>query len=133
MDLNTPTGPLRPLAKWPGRHSTWRRPLCVSPELIFYGDYSASTIHLVVEEQEKQQTAILVKAMEHAKSQGLKVGEPARAYGVIANEIVRIAKDLQVDQIAMGTRGMGAVGSLILGSVAQQVIHQSEVPILLVK
>jgi nucleotide-binding universal stress UspA family protein len=56
-----------------------------------------------------------------------------RTYGVIANEIVRVAKDLQVDQIAMGTRGMGAVGSLLLGSVAQRVIHQSEVPILLVK
>jgi nucleotide-binding universal stress UspA family protein len=56
-----------------------------------------------------------------------------RTYGVIANEIVRVAKDLQVDQIAMGTRGMGAVGSLLLGPVAQRVIHQSEVPILLVK
>jgi nucleotide-binding universal stress UspA family protein len=52
---------------------------------------------------------------------------------VIANEIVRTAKDLQVDQIAMGTRGMGAVGNMLLGSVAQRVIHQSPVPVLLAR
>lgn len=71
--------------------------------------------------------------MELAKAQGLKLGEPARAYGVIANEIVRIANERQVDQIAMGTRGMGAMGNMILGSVAQRVIHQSAVPVLLTK
>ena len=61
------------------------------------------------------------------------MGEPARAYGVIAIEIIRVAKERGVDQIAMGTRGMGAMGNLFLGSVAQGVIQQSPVPVLLVK
>ena len=107
--------------------------LCVSPEPIFYGDYTVATIQKIEEDQKQQQNTILSKAMELARAQGLKLGEPARAYGVIANEIVRIAKELQVDQLAMGTRGMGAVGNMFLGSVAQRVIHQSPVPVLLVK
>ena len=107
--------------------------LCVSPEPIFYGGYTAATIAQIEEDQKKQQTAVLAKALVHAKAQGLKLCEPARAHGVIANEIVRIAKDRQVDQIAMGTRGMGAVGNMVLGSVAQRVLHQSPVPVLLAK
>ena len=107
--------------------------VCVSPEPIFYGDYSVATIQKIEEDQKQQQNAVLTKAMELAKAQGIKLGEPARAYGVIANEIVRIANERQVDQIAMGTRGMGAMGNMILGSVAQRVIHQSAVPVLLTK
>jgi nucleotide-binding universal stress UspA family protein len=107
--------------------------LCVSPEPIFYGDYTTSTIQKIEEDQKKQQETILNKAMELARHQGLKMGESARAYGVIANEIVRVASERQVDQIAMGTRGMGAVGNMLLGSVAQRVLHQSPIPVLLVK
>lgn len=107
--------------------------LCVSPEPLLYGGYTLATIEKIEEDQKKQQTVILAKAAERARAQGLKLAEPARAHGVIANEIVRIARELKVDQIAMGTRGMGAVGSVVLGSVAQRVIHQSPVPVLLVK
>lgn len=107
--------------------------LCVSPEPLFYGSYTAATIQKIEDEQVIQQNAILAKALERARTAGLQVIAPARAYGVVANEIVRAAKDRQVDQIAMGTRGMGAVGNMLLGSVAQRVLHQSPVPVLLVK
>lgn len=107
--------------------------LCVSPEPIFYGDYSAATIQQIEEDQKIQQNTILTNAMELARVHGLTVGETIRAYGVVANEIVRVAKDRQVDQIAMGTRGMGAVGNVLMGSVAQRVVHHSPVPVLLAK
>lgn len=107
--------------------------LCVSPEPVFYDDYTAVTILMIEEDQKKQQDAILARATEHAGVHGLKLGEPERAYGVVANEIVRVAKERQVDQIAMGTRGMGAMGNFFLGSVAQRVVHQSPVPVLLAK
>lgn len=111
--------------------------LCVSPgamlDPIFSGGYTASTIQKFEEEQKKQQDAILLKATEHAKAQGLKLGESARGFAVIANEILRIATEKKVDQIAMGTRGMGAASSLFLGSVAQRVVHLADVPVLLAK
>jgi nucleotide-binding universal stress UspA family protein len=107
--------------------------VCVSPEPLFYGDYTVGTIEKIEEDQKRQQNNILVHAMALGRAQGLELGDPARAYGVIAFEIVRIAKERQVDQIAMGTRGMGAVGNLFLGSVAQRVLHQAPMPVLLVK
>ena len=107
--------------------------ICVSPEPMFYGDYTATTIQNIEEEQKRQQNTILTKATERAVEQGLKLGEPVRAYGVIANEIVQAADKMHADQIAMGTRGMGAVSNLFLGSVAQRVLHHSGVPVLLVR
>lgn len=50
-----------------------------------------------------------------------------------AEVICKYAKEKGVDQIFMGTRGMGGVSNLVLGSVATKVIHLSPVPVLLVK
>jgi nucleotide-binding universal stress UspA family protein len=55
------------------------------------------------------------------------------AVGEAAEVITRYAKENGCDQIVMGTRGMGSVSNLLLGSVATQVIHLSPVPVLLVK
>ncbi|HKA38961.1 MAG TPA: universal stress protein [Burkholderiales bacterium] len=53
--------------------------------------------------------------------------------GDSAEEISRYAKDKGCDQIYMGTRGLGKVSGLVLGSVATKVIQLSPVPVLLVK
>jgi nucleotide-binding universal stress UspA family protein len=56
----------------------------------------------------------------------------ARA-GPIALTIAEVARVEGVGQIVMGTRGLGGVQGLLLGSVATQVIHLVEVPITLIK
>ena len=55
------------------------------------------------------------------------------AWAQEAEVICRYAKEKGCDQIFMGTRGLGSVSSLVLGSVATKVIHLSPVPVLLVK
>lgn len=102
-------------------------------EPLFSGDFTVATIQKLDADQEAEQRTILEHASELAQKQGLTVAESVRAYGVTAPEVVRIATERQVDQIAMGTRGMGAIGSVLLGSVAQRVLHLAEVPVLLVK
>ncbi|MFL6719096.1 MAG: universal stress protein, partial [Burkholderiaceae bacterium] len=37
------------------------------------------------------------------------------------------------DEIVIGSRGLGTIGSLLVGSVASKIIHLSEVPVVLVK
>ena len=53
--------------------------------------------------------------------------------GDVASTIAGFAKSEGCDLIVMGTRGMGAVGNIVLGSVATKVIHLSPVPVQLVK
>ena len=53
--------------------------------------------------------------------------------GDAAETIVSYAKDKGCHQIVMGTRGLGSVSNMIMGSVATKVIHLADIPVLLVK
>ena len=51
----------------------------------------------------------------------------------VAPTIDRVARDEHVQHIFMGTRGLGGVRGLLLGSVATQLLHLVDVPVTLVK
>jgi len=53
--------------------------------------------------------------------------------GPIAQAIDTYASENGCDAIIMGTRGMGAVGNLVMGSTATKVIHLVDIPVTLVK
>lgn len=53
--------------------------------------------------------------------------------GAPAEEILRLAKREKVHQIVMGTHGRGLLGRALMGSVAQRVVADSTVPVLLVR
>jgi nucleotide-binding universal stress UspA family protein len=53
--------------------------------------------------------------------------------GGIATTIDRVAREEHVDHIVMGTRGLGGVRGLLLGSVATQVLQLVDVPVTFVK
>ena len=57
----------------------------------------------------------------------------SRAGPQVAVAIVEVAREESVNHIVMGTRGLGGFKGLLLGSVANQVIHLAEVPITLIK
>ncbi len=68
---------------------------------------------------------ILTHAGLHCRVHVL-IGEPEACIG-------RCAQEQGVSEIVMGTRGMGAVVSLVLGSVATKVVHLVDIPVTLVK
>ncbi|GGC88898.1 universal stress protein [Halopseudomonas salina] len=82
-------------------------------------------------------------ALDHAAEVNAKVADKLRAanlavqtheiMGEVVSELVDAARKLGCTMIVMGTRGMGSLGNLVLGSVASQVVHETPIPVLLVK
>ena len=60
-------------------------------------------------------------------------GSSRIASGEVASSIAAEVRRRRCNAIVMGTRGLGAIGSLVLGSVASEVIHLAKVPVTLVK
>lgn len=53
--------------------------------------------------------------------------------GPAAEAILSVAEARSVDLIVMGTRGLGRLGGLVLGSQSQKVVANANCPVLLVK
>lgn len=53
--------------------------------------------------------------------------------GPIAETLVGEAKKLKCDLMVMGTRGMGAVSGMLLGSIATKTVHLARCPVLLIR
>ena len=76
--------------------------------------------------------AALKQARETLDAAGIKYGHHI-SVGDPAEVITQYAETKGCDQILMGSRGLGAVSGLVLGSVATKVIHLAKVPVTLVK
>ena len=81
----------------------------------------------------QRQDGVLEAAIASARSIGMTNVRGLALAGAPAQEIARAATEERVDHIVMGTRGMNALGGLLLGSVAQRVVHLAKVPVVLVK
>ena len=53
--------------------------------------------------------------------------------GMPAETIASYARQNHCDEIVMGTRGLGTISNLLLGSVATKVVHAADAPVTLVK
>lgn len=81
---------------------------------------------------EEEAQKVLEPALTRLREGGYQVDSEWRA-GSAGETIARFAADTGYDLIVMGTHGYGALGRLIMGSVATQVLANCPVPVLLVR
>ena len=100
---------------------------------VIYGEVAIYTSEAKAKEAQRLHSEdILNPAVAKVQAAGV----PCKSEILIGNvpkAIVQYAEEKGCDAIVMGTRGMGAVGNLVMGSVATKVIHLTKLPVTLVK
>lgn len=92
--------------------------------------------HMRAEEIEAMQISRGGDAIASARALLDKAGfayTPSIVIGPIALTISNFAADQGCDMIVMGTRGLGAISSVLMGSVTTELLHLTELPVTLVK
>jgi nucleotide-binding universal stress UspA family protein len=83
-------------------------------------------------EQEERSKKYIAGIEDQLKSAGFKTSTQLRV-GSVAEMILEVAEELQVDVIAMSTHGRTGPARWLLGSIAERVVHNSKVPVLLIR
>jgi len=87
----------------------------------------------IAEKMKAQAEIALAKAKEVAQGKGVTFEMFLATGASPADEIVRVAKDQQVDLIVIGSRGLAGKTRSFLGSTASQVVTYSPCSVLVVK
>ena len=87
---------------------------------------------IAVEEQEEISKKYITEVENELKVAGFRVSTQLRI-GSVAEVILSTAEELQVDVIAMSTHGRTGAARWLLGSVAERVVRNSNVPVLLIR
>ena len=86
----------------------------------------------IAEQLEDSAERELPKLAECEECTGLDIEELV-VHGEAASEIVRVAKDRQVDLIVISSHGRTGLGRILFGSTAESVVRHAPCPVLVVK
>jgi nucleotide-binding universal stress UspA family protein len=89
-------------------------------------------MELAIADMEREAKALVEKAAQRARQAGLVVTSQT-CDGVAAFEIVKFAERFGADAIVMGTHGRGGLKRLFMGSVAETVLREAAVPVIVVR
>lgn len=75
-------------------------------------------------------------ALEKARNAFISAGLPVKTVlleGEPADSIIKYAQEQGIEHIIMGSRGMGALRGMVLGSVSQKVLLNTGIPLTIIK
>jgi nucleotide-binding universal stress UspA family protein len=85
-----------------------------------------------VEEQEERSKKYIGEIENELKSAGFRTSTLLRV-GAVAEVILGVAEEMQIDIIAMSTHGRTGPARWLVGSIAERVVYNSKVPVLLIR
>ncbi|WP_394232165.1 universal stress protein [Niallia oryzisoli] len=104
----------------------------VKKNITIYETMSSEVVDEMYSEMKKEADELFKRAQILADDYGVEI-ETHYEIGEPAILIVKMAEDRNYQLIVMGSRGLGGIKSLMLGSVSQRVSQLSHCPVLIVK
>jgi nucleotide-binding universal stress UspA family protein len=96
-------------------------------------DVPTPHLHSFVRAQLKQEAEeTLQKLLERIEQAGGTVAQAHLREGRTVDEILDLSEELEVGLLIVGSRGLGGVRRLLLGSVSEGIIHHARRPVLVV-
>jgi nucleotide-binding universal stress UspA family protein len=89
-------------------------------------DEPSESFHAQAEEHAQ---TLLSELAERMKSEGAPVAETYLRAGHPDKEIVRLAEELDVGTIVIGSRGLGAINRMLMGSISDSVVRHAHCPV----
>jgi nucleotide-binding universal stress UspA family protein len=84
----------------------------------------------VKRELRRQGQEILDEQVERIRASG---GEVTKAYlrkGRTSNEVIALSKEIDAELLVVGSRGLGTVRRILMGSQSEEIVHHAQVPVL---
>ncbi|WP_217476800.1 universal stress protein [Stutzerimonas stutzeri] len=107
--------------------------LNVQQEPVLYGEFVTSdTVEELNRSFLEKSKRTLAEAATALQAAGI-AHETHAILGNVAQQVNDAVQRLGCDTVVMGTRGMGSFTGMLMGSVANRVVHEVSVPVLLVK
>lgn len=102
-------------------------------QLVGHHLVSGETRESALAGAERDAEAFLKEQAEKISSDGGKVAETHFRSGEPDKEILRTAESLGVGLIVLGSRGLGAVARMLIGSVSDSVVRHAHCPVFVVR
>jgi len=102
----------------------WEQSIVAAPTETFHAE-----IWVEAEKSEREQ---LNQLTQELRTKGIDA-EPVFGSGIAHGEIVKTAKELEVDLITLATHGRTGLRHLVFGSTAEKIIRLAPCPVLVVK
>lgn len=107
--------------------------LNVQQEPVLYGEFiTAGTVEELNQSFLDKSQRTLAEAATALQGAGINHQTHA-ILGNVAEQVSDAVQRFGCDTVVMGTRGLGSFKGMLMGSVANRVIHEVSVPVLLVK
>jgi nucleotide-binding universal stress UspA family protein len=87
----------------------------------------------VKRELRRQGQEILDQQVQNIESAGGTVAQAHLRGGRTSNEVIELSEELGVGLLVVGSRGMGTVRRILIGSHSEEIVHHAHVPVLVVR